>query len=131
MAVDNGKLLINIGPNFSSKLNVKSNRTLQTNTWYHIVVDYDNSNLPIELVPLFTIYINGVIDNNWLSSYLASQTNINPYSQTFTTDNTSIYIGNSLRSFNGKLGMLNVYKRVLTATEILNRFNVTKSRFGY
>jgi hypothetical protein len=41
MAVDNGKLLLNIGPNFSSKLNLKSNRTLQTNTWYHLVILYD------------------------------------------------------------------------------------------
>ena len=131
MAVDNGKLLINIGPNFSSKLYVKSNRTLQTNTWYHIVVDYDNSDLPSGLIGLYTIYINGVIDNNWLSAYLASQTNINPYSQTFTTDNTSIYIGNSLRPFNGKLGMLNVYKRAPTAKEILSKFNATKARFGY
>ena len=131
MAVDNGKLLINIGPNFSSKLNVKSNRTLQTNTWYHIVVDYDNSDLPSGLIGLYTIYINGVIDNNWLSAYLASQTNINPYSQTSLTDNTSIYIGNSLRPFNGKLGMLNVYKRAPTAEEILSKFNATKARFGY
>ena len=131
MAVDNGKLLINIGPNFSSKLNVKSNRTLQTNTWYHIVVDYDNSDLPSGLIGLYTIYINGVIDNNWLSAYLASQTNINPYSQTSLTDNTSIYIGNSLRPFNGKLGMLNVYKRAPTAKEILSKFNATKARFGY
>jgi hypothetical protein len=47
------------------------------------------------------------------------------------TTNTNIYVGNSLRPFNGKLGSLKIYKRVLSATEILNKFNATKSRFGY
>ena len=133
MAVDNGKLLLNIAPNFSSNLILKSNRTLQTNTWYHLVIVYDP--LVDLTVPnnIYSIYINGVLDNDYLTQVIAdaSKTSINPYFNAASTTNTNIYIGNSLRPFNGKLGSLKIYKRVLSASEVLNSFNMTKSRFGY
>ena len=133
MAVDNGKLILNIAPNFSSNLILKSNRTLQTNTWYHLVIVYDP--LVDLTVPnnVYTIYINGAYDNDWLTQVIAdaSKTSINPYFNAASTTNTNIFIGNSLRPFNGKLGSLKIYKRVLSATEVLNSFNSTKSRFGY
>jgi hypothetical protein len=133
MALDNGKLLLNIAPNFSSNLNLKSNRTLQTNTWYHLVIVYDP--LVDLTVPnnIYSIYINGAYDNDWLTQVIAdaSKTSINPFFYAASTTNTNIYIGNSLRPFNGKLGSLKIYKRVLSATEVLNSFNSTKSRFGY
>ena len=133
MAVDNGKLLLNIAPNFSSNLNLKSNRTLQTNTWYHLVIVYDP--LVDLTVPnnIYSIYINGVLDNDYLTQVIAdaSKTSINPYFNAASTTNTNIYIGNSLRPFNGKLGSLKIYKRVLSATEVLSRYNASKSRFGY
>ena len=133
MAVDNGKLILNIAPNFSSNLNLKSNRTLQTNTWYHLVIVYDP--LVDLTVPnnIYSIFINGVLDNDLLNQVIAdaSKTSINPFLYAASTTNTNIYIGNSLRPFNGKLASLKIYKRVLSATEVLNRFNATKSRFGY
>jgi hypothetical protein len=133
MAIDNGKLILNIAPNFSSKLNLKSNRTLQTNTWYHLVIDY---NPLVDLTVsnnIYSIYINGVLDNDYLTQVIAdaSKTSINPFFNAASTTNTNIYVGNSLRPFNGKLGSLQIYKRVLSATEVLNRFNATKSRYGY
>ena len=133
MAVDNGKLILNIAPNFSSNLILKSNRTLQTNTWYHLVIVYDP--LVDLTVPnnVYTIYINGAYDNDWLTQVIAdaSKTSINSFFYASSTTNTNIYIGNSLRPFNGKLGSLKIYKRVLRASEVLNSFNMTKSRFGY
>ena len=133
MAVDNGKLLLNIGPNFSSKLNLKSNRTLQTNTWYHLVIIDDPWLELSQLTNFYNIYINGVLDNDWSTQVIAdaSQTSIQPIFTNLNTTNTNIYVGNSLRPFNGKLGILKIYKRVLSATEVLNSFNSTKSRFGY
>lgn len=139
MAVDNGKLLLNIGPNFSSLLNLKSNGTLQINTWYQLVIVSDPWSTQNQATNYYNIYINGVLDNNFKTQINANpiSTNINPYalpgdnSNILNTTNTNIYIGNSLRPFNGKLGSLKIYKRVLSETEIFNRFNVTKSRFGY
>ena len=57
MAVNNGKLILNTGADFASNLNIKSNRTLLTNTWYHIVIVYDPY-LELSQIPtFFTIYI--------------------------------------------------------------------------
>jgi hypothetical protein len=86
-----------------------------------------------QLTNFYNIYINGVLDNDWLTQVIAdaSKTSIEPFWSPLNTTNTNIYIGNSLRPFNGKLGSLKIYKRVLSATEVLNRFNATKSRFGY
>jgi len=139
MAVDNGKLLLNIGTDFSSKQNLKSNTTLQTNTWYHLVIVDDPWSTQNQSTNYYNIYINGVLDNDYKTqiSVDASKTLLDPIvrpldnSNILSTSNTSIYIGNSLRPFNGKLGSLKIYKRVLSPTEVSNRFNVTKSRFGY
>ena len=139
MAVDNGKLLLNIGPNFSSLLNLKSNTTLQLNTWYHLVIVNDPWSSQNQSTNYYNIYINGVLDNDYKTqiSVNPSKTNIIPYalpddnSNILNTSNTNIYIGNGQRPFNGKLGSLKIYKRVLSPTEVSNRFNSTKSRFGY
>jgi hypothetical protein len=71
------------------------------------------------------------LDNDYLTTNYPDETSINAIFSPINTTNTNIYIGNSLRPFNGKLGSLKVYKRVLSPTEILNKYNATKSRFGY
>ena len=126
MAVNNGKLILSTGTNLNGNLNIKSDRTLLANTWYHIVIVCDFYDMNGQI---FYIYINGAIDNDYVRSFYA--TDIDTYFSPINTTNTNIYIGNSLRPFNGKLGVLKVYKRVLSATEILNKYNATKARFGY
>jgi hypothetical protein len=121
---------LNTGVDFSSNLNIKSNRTLLTNTWYHIVVVYD-AWMEIQQDPkLFMIYINGAFENDYWTAMNANQISFDALFSPINTTNTTIKLGNSLRPFNGKLGILKVYKRVLSASEILNKFNATKSRFG-
>jgi hypothetical protein len=131
MAVNNGKLILNTGVDFSSNLNIKSNRTLLVNTWYHVVVIYEPYLVISETPKFFNIYINGAFDNDYFTALNANQTSIDAIFSPIKTTNTNIYIGNSLRPFNGKLGSLKIYNRVLSATEILNKYNATKSRFGY
>jgi hypothetical protein len=131
MVADNNKLLLNIGASLSSNLNIKSNRTIATNTWYHVVITW-SPNIGVKssnTYGAFRIYINGVKENDYFISHLDGKDNIDLAS--FNTTNTNIYVGNSLRSFNGKLGILNVYAIELSANEILNKYNTTKSRFGY
>jgi len=132
MAANNNKLILSIGTDLTSNLNIKSNRTLNTNTWYHVVIIYDPW-LEVEQldVKFFMIYINGTLDNDFFTALYANQTSIDAFFTTFNTTNTAIQIGNSLRPFNGKLGSLKIYNRVLSATEILNKYNATKARFGY
>lgn len=132
MAADGGKLLLNIGVDFSSKLNLKSNQTLSTNKWYHIVIEYDPM-LEFSQSGFFNIFINGVLDNDWITQANTdiSKTSIDAFFTDYNTTNTNILVGNSLRPFNGKLGSLKVFKRILNPTEVQNRYNATKSRFGY
>ena len=131
MVVNDGKLILNTGADFSSNLNIKSNRTLLANTWYHIVVIYEPYLVISETPKFFNIYINGAFDNDYFTASNANQTSIDAIFSPINTTNTNIYIGNSLRPFNGKLGSLKIYNRILSATEILNKYNATKGRFGY
>jgi hypothetical protein len=128
LAADNNKLILNIGADFSSNLTIRSNRTLSTNTWYHVVITWSRNFAKTSTYKYgtFTMYINGIRDNDY---FVAGNTNIDILSVSSTS--TPVYIGTSLRTFNGKLGILKVYRKELLETEVLNRFNATKSRFGY
>jgi hypothetical protein len=67
-----------------------------------------------------TIYINGIAGNSWT---------------TLPSGNLSgnIYLGaqnTSGLTSNCHIGNFKLYSRALTATEILQNFNMTKTRFG-
>lgn len=128
MAVNNNKLILSIGTDLTSNLNIKSNQTLNTNTWYHVVIVYNPYNVNGKI---YYLYINGSLDNDYYSAVAASQSNIDAVFTQQNTTNTNVYIGNSLRPFNGKLGVLKIYNRELGADEVLNKYNATKARFGY
>ena len=121
MAVLNNKLILNVGGN--NQLSSKS--SLMMNKWYHIVCTYDSWQ--------YNIFINGI--NERIGWYVGPP----PYFPFTENDvkvplniiNTPLYIGTSQRPFNGKIGILNVYNRAISTTEILNKYNATKSRFGY
>jgi len=131
IAANNNKLILSIGTDLTSNLNIKSISTLNTNTWYHIVIVYNVYNVFSANGKFYYLYINGLLDNDYLSAQSTGQTSIDAIFTQQNTTNTNIYIGNSLRPFNGKLGVLNVYNRALSADEVLNKYNATKSRFGY
>jgi len=83
------------------------NTILTTNTWYHIVGVYDETNL--------IVYLNGVNDGNltWTA---------NPPS-----NNLNVYIGqrsdlNSNYDFNGTIDEVRIYNRALSAEEIKKSF---------
>ena len=87
--------------------NVVSFAGLATNTWYNAVYTRTtNSNI---------LYIGGI----------SRSTNVisNPDVPTTTTS-----VGSS--AFNGNIAIARMYNRVLTATEVLQNYNATKSRFG-
>jgi hypothetical protein len=131
MAAVNNKLVLNIGAALSSNLNIKSTSTLSTNRWYHVVITY-NQNFGVSSsisYGAFRIYINGVKDNDYFISHGAGNDNID-LTRVHATS-TNVYIGNSLSPFNGKLGILKVYRRELKANEILDKYNATKTRFGH
>jgi hypothetical protein len=144
MAVNNNKLILSIGTDLALTYNLKSVRTLFINTWYHIVITY--SPILDPNLENYIIYINGAFDNSYVNqininsnSWLSNPgLNFNPPTNIVYTEmerpnttNTNIFIGNMLRPFNGKLGVLKIYNRTLIADEVLSNYNNTKSRYGY
>jgi hypothetical protein len=127
MAVNNNKLILSSGTDLNQGYNIKSIRSLTTNAWYHIVITYKPPSVVNDGL-FYTIYINGLFDNNYYNAVVAGLSGIEP---TINTTNTNIYIGNRLRPFNGKLGILKIYDIELSASEVLNKYNATKSRYGY
>ena len=127
MAVNNNKLILSSGTDLAMGYNIKSISSLNTNTWYHIVITYKPPSVVNDDL-FYTIYINGIFENNYYNAVVSGQSAIAP---TINTTNTNIYIGNRLRPFNGKLGILKIYNIELNATEVLNKYNATKSRYGY
>jgi hypothetical protein len=121
LAILNNKLILGLGGN--NKL--ISSTSLIQNKWYHIVCTYENWQ--------YNIYINGI--NERKGWYVGPP----PYLSFTENDvlvplnivNTPLYIGTSQKPFNGIIGILNLYNISLSPTEVLSKYNSTKSRFGY
>lgn len=84
------------------------NTALTTNTWYHVVGTWDGSNL--------RMYLNGVADS------IAQ-----PLSGTMANNGDNLGIGASatgVRPFNGLIDDVRVYNRALSATDVMNLYNL-------
>jgi hypothetical protein len=92
---------------------VVSNTTLSLNTWYCGAVTYSNTSGWI-------LYLNGVQE----------VTNVDT---TTFNGNQEILVGaygTGSNVFTGRIPYVSVYNRVLTASEIRQNYNATKSRYG-
>ena len=97
-----------------------STNSLSINTWYNVVISFTNTSIKI--------YLNGQLISGSLSGI-----------------NTGLFVGNApvllgtYRSLNGNYGlMLNgsmgstlIYNTALSASEVTQNFDATKTRFGY
>lgn len=93
-----------------------SSGTIQLNQWYHIAIAANNN--------IVTFYINGILQSS------------TTFSGTFSNDNTMPleigrdYAGNSVDYFNGKIDDLRLYNRALSASEVLQLYNLPQSSGG-
>jgi hypothetical protein len=99
--------------NLSTGLNVLNSITqLNTNQWYFITVTYNSS--------LLSLYINGVLD--------ATSAGIGGI--VWPSPARTPQFGEMFGSyFNGRIAQTALYNRALTAAEVLQNYNTTKSRF--
>ena len=94
---------------------VASGKTLSTGQWYHLVFAFDGSTG-------MTIFVNGVLEKSATVSG-------SPTGSSTTFSIGKITSGGS--TFNGKVALVRIYKaRGFTASEVLNNFNATRTRFG-
>ena len=83
------------------------------NTWHHWTMVYSNNTI--------LIYRDGIADANGAQS------------KTITFTSTKLSIGATIScgvASNIKVGSASVYNRALSASEILQNYNTTKSKFG-
>jgi len=87
---------------------------LTVNSWYNVVLVWNT------VTNIATGYLNGVLKFNSSHTYWA-------------TTLPAIAIGNgfsSARYFKGNISSVGIYNRALSATEVLQNYNATKTRFG-
>jgi hypothetical protein len=97
-----------------NNFSITGTTTIQANTWYHITGIVNNN--------VLQIYINGIFE--------AIST-----TQAFTVGgwNSTARIGQRATGqfpFNGRIAYMQGYNRALSAQEVLQNYNSTKSRFG-
>ena len=97
------------------------NSGFAANTWYYVGITYSSSaNTSIT-------YLNGYNTNNGRTSYGA------PTGFVGTMNNIILGKGfflDASRLYAGRIASSTIYNRALTATEVLQNYNATKSRFG-
>ena len=91
---------------------ILSNTVLTTGQWYHFVGTFDGASTT-------TLYINGTQD--------VQQTNM---SNQPTTNSSAIRLGEYAGFMDGRIGEARIYNRALTATEVSQNFNATRSKYG-
>jgi hypothetical protein len=96
---------------------VEATTTWQTNTWYHIVGTKNSSGT-------LKIYINGVLENTVITN------NIIP----LTSDDIPLMIaarGDTQDQYsNSRISVVRIYRKELSAAEVLQNYNAQKGRFG-
>jgi hypothetical protein len=91
---------------------VVSTTSLSLNTWYFGAVTFSTSSG-------WVLYVNGVSEST------------NASTTTYTgNDNVQVAAYNAGNFLNGRIACASVYNRALSAAEILQNYNATKSRFG-
>ena len=97
-----------------NNFSVTGTTVIQANIWYHIT---------------------GIVNNNVVSIYVNGVFEVASSAQAFTAGgwNSTARIGQRATGqfpFNGRIACVQGYNRALTASEILQNYNATKTRFG-
>ena len=87
------------------------------NSWRHLVGTYDGSNL--------RIYVNGSFGSVTTSAISGNVSSVgDPVMSLMGTDAANVGWGT------GNIGEVRIYNRALSATEVLQNFNATRSKYG-
>jgi len=118
----NANIEIGLRSSISDDIAIETLNSINANTWYHIVGTYDGTSN----VSGMKIYINGVEeDTNTISNTLTSSTLSNQ--RTLLGIRRLSPPPNPLR---GNIANVQIYNRALSAQEVLQNYNATKTRFG-
>ena len=106
-----------IGPTYGES-SVSFLSTLNSTSWYNVVAIFARG----EATPQIRLYLNGVFQGS--GGFNASQTAFSSVAPGIVRSACCMPL------FTGKLACVSVYSKSLTATEVLQNYNATKTRFG-
>jgi hypothetical protein len=106
-----------IGPTYGES-SVSFTSTLNSTSWYNVVAIFARG----EATPQIRLYLNGVFQGS--GGFNASQTAFSSVAPGIVRSPCCTPL------FAGKLACVSVYSKSLTATEVLQNYNATKTRFG-
>ncbi|KKN20859.1 hypothetical protein LCGC14_0931160 [marine sediment metagenome] len=118
-----GKVKVVLWCNFDGATNgtwITTSTEVDINTWTHIVVTYNSSATANDAI----IYINGTA--------VALTESATPDGTRVTDVGSGLTIGNfstDAFTFDGTIGEVRLYNRILSATEIVDDYNITKFRY--
>lgn len=95
----------------SSTVSATYSISIQTNTWYHVIVTSSGST--------HKLYLNG--------ADVQTQTGAGPFYSSSST--LKVGYGEIHTYHNGRIGLYRIYNRALTAQEVLQNYNATKMRY--
>ena len=102
--------------NFSSSELLTTTNVWEANKWYNIVCTYDST------IPKKSIYVNGILEN--------SNTTFGCFFNTRDAFSLCVYSFSSNQFFfPGRIGNFLLYKKTLTATEVLQNYNAKKYKY--
>lgn len=115
--LNGGQIYVDMSQPPGTQANLASVLTNYNNgSWYQVMFTRNDSN--------WYLYVNGVQVNTRVDPYTGSVIN----SQEVWIGR-SAYLGGSY-DFNGSIGEVMIYHKVLSSAEILQNYNATKSRYG-
>jgi hypothetical protein len=103
----------------SNRLGVTDAGSLAANTWVNLVINWESS--------AYKIYINNIVKTTSSAGTIAQLTVPSLYILGAYRDTTSSAYSSF---FTGRVGILKIYNRTLSETEMLQNYVTTKSRFG-
>jgi len=117
---NNGTLRAWFYNTFTDGSSLQISTPINQNTWYFYSVVFNRTGLML-------LYLNGTLKDS---------INISPFANNNYSINTNPTIGiksysvSGINPFNGNISNVSIYNRALTAQEVLQNYNATKSRFG-
>jgi hypothetical protein len=96
-----------------------SANNIPDNTWSHLVATYNSSDKAVK------IYINGTL--------VATTTKTNGGNISYKNSNENLQIGvdrSTTAPFDGRISIVRLYRRALSATEVSRNYNADRQRFG-
>ena len=96
--------------------------TLSTNTWYHILMTHRLSlDFGVNSLSEFSIYLNGTLVNTTNDDY----DNLNGFGKLTIGNKANVYGS----QFNGDVGEVRLYQRLLTPAQVFQNYNATREKY--